>query len=370
MIRFLLISFCCLILASPAWAQTIGAKQRYASIILDADTLDIVHARNIDSQRYPASLTKVMTLHLVFDALDDGAISLNEKVKVSRNAARTPPVELGLRTGQTITIGELIQSVAVRSHNDSAVVLAERLGGTEARFAEMMTAKARSLGMTRTTFKTANGLPHPEQVTTARDMAKLANSILSTHYDRYHYFGQKTFRGKKNTNALLHDMPEVDGFKTGYINASGYNLMVSAIRHNRRQVAIIFGGASGKSRNAHMRDLIERGFDVMGVLPASQGPQLILASQNAPTTILRGAAMRKAPQPWAIRVQNLPNEPYARALAAEFAPQSPADISSGFLQGRPVFQLRLSGLSSPKAKQACRDIKSAHPQTKCLLISP
>ena len=360
-------------LVSPAWAQKTGSKnaekQRYASIILDADTLDILHARNIDSPRYPASMTKVMTLHLVFDALDRGELSLHEKVKVSREAARTPPVELGLRTGQTITVGELIQSVAVRSHNDSAVVLAERLAGTEAAFAQAMTAKARSLGMTRTTFKTANGLPHPEQVTTARDMAKLANSILTTHYDRYHYFGQKTFRGKKNTNALLHDMPEVDGFKTGYINASGYNLMVSAIRNNRRQVAIIFGGASGKSRNAHMRDLIERGFDVMGVLPESQAPRLILASQNAPTTILRGAAMRKAPRPWAIRVQNLPSEPHARAVAAEYSPQSPADISSGFLQGRPVFHVRMSGLSSAKAKQACRDINSAHPQTKCLLIS-
>lgn len=361
-------------LASPAWAKNSAEKQRYASIILDADTLDIVHARNIDSPRYPASMTKVMTLHLVFDALDRGELSLHEKVKVSRKAARTPPVELGLRTGQTITVSELIQSVAVRSHNDSAVVLAERIAGTEARFADMMTAKARSLGMTRTTFKTANGLPHPEQITTARDMAKLANSILTTHYDRYHYFGQKDFRGAKNTNALLHDMPEVDGFKTGYINASGYNLMVSAIRNNRRQVAIIFGGASGKSRNAHMRDLIERGFDVMGVLPArpptSQAPKLILASQSAPTTILRGAAMRKPAKPWAIRVQNLPSESYARALAAEFAPQSPADISSGFIQGRPVFQTRLSGLSSQNAKKACTEIKAAHPQTKCLLISP
>ena len=361
-------------LASPALAKNNIEKQRYASIILDADTLDIVHARNIDSPRYPASMTKVMTLHLVFDALDRGELSLHEKVKVSRKAARTPPVELGLRTGQTITVSELIKSVAVRSHNDSAVVLAERIAGTEARFADMMTAKARSLGMTRTTFKTANGLPHPEQITTARDMAKLANSILTTHYDRYHYFGQKSFRGAKNTNALLHDMPEVDGFKTGYINASGYNLMVSAIRNNRRQVTIIFGGASGKSRNAHMRDLIERGFDVMGVLPVAQPtaqePKLILASQSAPTTILRGAAMRKAPQPWAIKIRNLQNEDSARAIAAHFAPQGQADISSGFIEGRPVFQARLSGLTPETAKKACIEIKAAHPQTKCLLISP
>jgi len=374
MFRFLFIISCCLLFAAPVFAQN-KVEQRYASIILDADTLNIEHARNIDSTRYPASLTKVMTLHIVFDALDTGELTLSERVKVSRNAARTPPVELGLRTGQTITVSDLIQSVAVRSHNDSAVVLAERLSGTEARFADRMTAKARSLGMTRTTFKTANGLPHPEQVTTARDMAKLANSILTTHYDRYHYFGQKTFRGKKNTNALLHDMPEVDGFKTGYINASGYNLMVSAVRNNRRLVAIIFGGASGKSRNAHMRDLIDRGFDVMGVLPAPQqhrqsAPKLFLASSDTPTAILRGAAMRKAPKPWAVQIQNLPDEPSARAAAAKVAPQSLPLISSGFLQGRPVFHARLSGLSSHKAKKACAEINTAHPQTKCLLISP
>jgi len=351
-----------------ASAGSAVAESRYASIIVDADTLDILHARQIDAPRYPASLTKVMTLHLVFDALDAGTLTLGENLKVSRKAARTPPVELGLRAGQTITVRDLIQSVAVRSHNDSAVVLAERIGGTEARFAEMMTAKARSLGMQRTTFKTANGLPHPEQITTARDMAKLASSILNTHYDRYHYFGQTHFRGKKNTNALLHDMPEVDGFKTGYINASGYNLMVSAHRNNRRQIAIVFGGASGKSRNAHMRDLVERGFKVMGVLPQVDAPQITLAQQSGPTAILRGASMRKAPQPWAISIRGLSSEQDARTLAAQFTPASQTTITSGFAQGKPIFHARLSGLSAAAAKTACSKIRST--QTKCWLISP
>ncbi len=349
--------------SSSAWAQN-----RYASIIVDAESLDILHDRQIDSPRYPASLTKVMTLHLVFDALDDGTLTLNETVKVSRNAARTPPVELGLRAGQTITVRELIQSVAVRSHNDSAVVLAERLGGTEARFADMMTAKARSLGMHRTTFKTANGLPHPDQVTTARDMAKLANSILRTHYDRYHFFGQTHFRGQKNTNALLHDMPEVDGFKTGYINASGYNLMVSAVRGNRRIIAIVFGGASGKSRNAHMRDLVERGFEVMGVLPSTSTPQIIHAAHDTPTTILRGASMRKTPQPWAIQIRNLPSEQEARLIASQIGPQTQPNITSGFVRGQPVFHARLSGLTAADAKAACSKLQTA--ETKCWLIAP
>lgn len=364
MLRFILIFILSMAFATCAWAES-----RYASIIVDADTLDVLHARQIDAPRYPASLTKVMTLHLVFDALDAGTLTLGEKVKVSRKAARTPPVQLGLRTGETISVRDLIQSVAIRSHNDSAVVLAERLGGTEARFAEMMTAKARSLGMQRTTFKTANGLPHPDQKTTARDMVKLAHSILTTHYDRYHYFGQTHFRGRKNTNALLHSMPEVDGFKTGYTNASGYNLMVSAVRNDRRQIAVVLGGASGASRNAHMRDLVERGFKVMGVLPRSQTPALVLANHAAPTTVLRGASTRRESKPWAIELRNFRSEPDALAAAAALAPQASPEIKSGFIGGVPVFHVRISGLSATKAKAACAKTVAAQTQTKCLLIA-
>jgi len=365
MLRFLFIFAVSLMVSTAALAEN-----RYASIIVDADTLEVVHARQIDSPRYPASLTKVMTLHLVFDALDAGTLTLSEKVKVSRNAARTPPVRRGWKTGQTVTVRELIQSVAVRSHNDSAVVLAERLGGTEDRFAEMMTDKARALGMQRTVFKTANGLPHPDQKTTARDMAKLANSILTTHFDRYHYFGQKTYRGQKNTNALLHSMPEVDGFKTGYTNASGYNLMVSAVRDKRRQIAVVLGGASGKSRNTHMRDLVERGFDVMGVVPRSETPALILANTNAPTAVLRGASMRRETKPWSIQLRNLPSEPYALSAASSLAPQVEPKLSSGFIKGAPVFHVKLAGLSVADAKAACAKVLAAQTQTKCWLIAP
>jgi len=327
MLRFLLIVVLSLVFSPASWAEG-----RYASIIVDADTLDVVHARQIDAPRYPASLTKVMTLHLVFR--------------------------------------ELIQSVAVRSHNDSAVVLAERLGKTEARFAEMMTAKARSLGMQRTTFKTANGLPHPDQLTTARDMAKLAHSILTTHYDRYHYFGQTHFRGAKNTNALLHDMPDVDGFKTGYTNASGFNLMVSAIRDDRRQIAIVLGGASGKSRNAHMRDLVERGFKVMGVVPRPDAPALILANQSAPTTVLRGAKMRREAKPWAVQLRNMPTQSEAIQTANMIAPNMAPRITSGFVDGFPVFHARVSGLTATDAKSTCAKIQAAQTQTKCWLIAP
>ena len=342
---------------------SVEAQNRYASIIVDADTLDVLHARQIDETRYPASLTKVMTLHIVFDALDAGTLRLDEKLTVSRNAARTPPVELGLRTGQKITVEELIQSVAVRSHNDSAVVLAERLGGSEAGFAELMNAKAAQLGMQRTVFRTPNGLPHPDQVTTARDMAKLAHSILTTHRARYHYFGQKYFRGQKNTNALLHDMVEVDGLKTGYTRASGFNLMVSATRNGRRQIAVVLGGASGESRNQHMRDLIERGFDVMGVIPKAS-TQVAVSTRNQ-GLVLRGSHSVLQTGSWAVALRNLPSEGDVKQTVSELANNSPATYSSGFVKGKPVYHAKISGLTAQKAKSICEAT-----QSRCWLIAP
>lgn len=268
-----------------AWAQE--TPRRYASIVVDADTLEIIHARQIDDLRYPASLTKAMTLYLTFDALNTGILKLKEPVRVSPQAARTSPTKLGLRAGQTITVENLIQAVAVKSANDAAVVLAERLAGSEEAFAQQMTAKARSLGMTKTTFKTANGLPNPEQKTSARDMAKLASNILKNHRRYYHYFGQERFqyggRTYKNTNGLLHWLDGVDGFKTGYTRDSGYNLIVSAQRDGRRLIAVVLGGASGASRNSHMQDLIERGFNVMGIKPVEALPPVTVVREHAPS---------------------------------------------------------------------------------------
>jgi len=374
-----------LFIVSMWFALSVGhadAQNRYASIIVDANTLDVLHARQIDEPRFPASLTKVMTLYLVFDAIEAGQLSLDEKLTTSQYAARVPPVQLGLRAGEKITVHQLIQSVAVRSHNDSAVVLAERLGGTEAGFAQMMTDKARQLGMMRTTFKTANGLPHQEQLTTARDMAKLAHAHLTYHRKYFHYFGRKEFRGRKNTNALLASMPEVDGFKTGYTRASGYNLMVSATRDGRRQIAIVLGGASGKSRNQHMQDLVERGFDVMGLTPPSvsvvaadpvdtSGPARIVDLRNvdgervqvqtagAPITLPQTAGQ------WAIVLRNLPSDADALQAAMRLVPNGNPDLSSGFHNNRPVFHAKIPGLTAKEAKAACKQI-----ETPCWLIAP
>ena len=374
------------------------AQDRYASIIVDADTLDVLHARQIDESRFPASLTKVMTLYLVFDEIDAGRLKLSDRIKVSSNAARTPPVKMGLKAGQSITLHELIQGVAVKSYNDAAVVLAEHIGGTEANFAAMMTNKAHELGMKRTTFKTASGLPHPEQKTTARDMAKMANSMLKYHSGRYHYFGQKYYKGKKNTNALLFTRSDVDGFKTGYTRASGYNLLVSAARNGRLQIAVVLGGASSASRNEHMNDLIDRGFKIMGEKPLPALSPVRVAQSQAPkrskseTPViikLRGAnsitrtvqtagapiALPKGGENWSVQIKGFDNEASARAVTNQLrshAKSGQPDMRSGFISGQPVYHARLAGLSATAAQEICASgqLRLALGSKRCLIIAP
>ena len=378
-----------------------GADRRYASIVVDADTLEIIHARQIDELRYPASLTKVMTLYLTFDALNAGQLHLKESVRVSLNAAQTPPSKLGLKSGQTITVENLIKALAVKSANDAAVVLAERLAGSEAAFTQQMTAKARSLGMTKTTFKTANGLPHSEQKTSARDMAKLASNILNNHRRYYHYFGLNNFSygGKtyKNTNKLLPTLAGVDGFKTGYTRASGYNLIISAQRDGRRLIAVVLGGASGTSRNEHMEDLVERSFKVMGVapvkslppvsvikepIPSQRTPQIavnnsvklrgrgqksILVSPNKPP--LKLANDRNANH-WGIQIGAFLNRNEAQAQIDAVA--GVTGIKNGRIRpltrnGQTLYRARYEKLSITKAQAACKAL--ANLSTGCLIVA-
>lgn len=244
--------------ATPALAE------KYASIVVDMDSAKVLHARNADEERFPASLTKVMTLYMVFDALDSGDLALDDRMTVSRAASRQQPSKLALKAGSTIRVDHAIRALVTKSANDVAVVIAERLGGTEADFAEMMTVKARELGLTETRFQNASGLPDRNQVTTARDMAKLAEAVYLDHRDYYAYFSTPDFvwnrRTYKNHNTLLKDVEGVDGIKTGYTNASGYNLMASAERDGHRVIAVMLGGRTGKSRDEHVRDLLEAAF--------------------------------------------------------------------------------------------------------------
>jgi D-alanyl-D-alanine carboxypeptidase len=383
------------------------APKRYASIVVDADTLEIIHARQIDDARYPASLTKVMTLYLTFDAINSGALKLSDRMTVSRAAARTAPVDIGLRAGQTISVDEAIQALTVRSANDAAAVLAERIGGTQENFAAMMTRKARELHMRRTTFMTPHGLPHPDQTTTARDMAKLAAATLNHHRRYYHYFGQTKFvykgRTYKNTNGLLHWLSGVDGFKTGYTNASGYNLIISAQRDGRRLIAVVLGGATSDSRNKHMQDLVERGFDALGVSPVISTPPLSAKRQPAEPkiepklaktteivrlrghgneTIIYNSSGHKVKVPsrtydraWAVQVGAFKLEKSAQKQIDSLAANKSLKLNSETAKVVPLrrgsdtmYRARFTGISALDAQDICQALTRL--SKDCLVIAP
>ncbi|WP_295812885.1 D-alanyl-D-alanine carboxypeptidase family protein [uncultured Nitratireductor sp.] len=266
-----------------------SANSKYAGIVMDAKTGKVLYESHADSPRYPASLTKMMTAYMLFEALSSGRISKDSRISVSRNAAAEPPTNIALRPGDSLTVDQAIRALVTRSANDVATAVAEFLGGSESKFASMMTAKARSLGMSRTTFKNAHGLPNSQQKTTARDMAKLSIA-LREHYPRYYsYFQTKSFTYKKrrygNHNRLLGRVKGVDGIKTGYTRASGFNLASSVQANGRSIVAVVMGGRTSRSRDAHMADLIKRylnkgstGRDRMLIAKAPGGARTALAA--------------------------------------------------------------------------------------------
>ena len=213
--------------AQVPYAQLSWGEPRYAAIVVDANTGEVLYSRNADSQRYPASITKIMTLYLTFEALASGRLRLDDTITISPHAARMPPTKLGLRPGETITVDEAMRAIAVKSANDMAVALAEKLGGSEEQFAALMTLRAQELGMTNTRYVNASGLPDSRQVSSARDIALLSRSVMRDFPQYYSYFGvrQFSYRGStiSNHNHLLDSMPGVDGLKTGFTNASGYS---------------------------------------------------------------------------------------------------------------------------------------------------
>lgn len=267
--------------STPAWAG------KYASIVIDLDTHQVMHARDADEERHPASLTKVMTLYLVFDALDAGKLKLSDRLPVSKTASRAQPSKLGLKAGTTIKVEDAIRALVTKSANDVAIVIAEKLGnGSETKFAAKMNAKALELGMTSTNFRNASGLPDKKQITTARDMAKLAEAVYADHRDRYNYFSLSSFTwGKRkyaNHNELLRKVQGVDGIKTGFTNASGYNLMASAERSGRRVIAVMMGGTTGRSRDQHVADLLEAAFLEISGGPADEDLRARIAFGERP----------------------------------------------------------------------------------------
>lgn len=256
----LLIGLLLVVTALPLQA----ANPRYAGMVVDLDEGEVLYAENEDARRYPASLTKVMTLYLAFEALEQGRLQLDQPLPVSSQAASMPASKLWLSPGSSILVDEAIRALAVRSANDVAVVMAEALGGSERRFAQLMTAKARELGMRNTTFRNASGLPDDHQITTARDMVTLAVRVMQDFPDYYHYFGLQefTYRGTRHTshNRLVRNYPGADGLKTGFIRASGFNVITTAKRGDRRLMGIVMGGFTAQSRDKHMTSLLDRSF--------------------------------------------------------------------------------------------------------------
>lgn len=298
-----------LALASPAAAQ-----DRYAAIVMDARTNEVLLEDQADANRFPASLTKMMTLYMVFEAIERGDISLNTRWTASRNASRQPPSRLGLRCTRrrgcdSITVDQAIRALAVQSANDVATLVGERLGGSEARFAANMTARARELGLTDTRFANASGLPDERHRTTARDMAILSQALWRDFPQYYHYFQTPTFSWRRNHgrnhNRLLGEVTGVDGIKTGYTRASGFNLATMAERNGRRVIVVVLGGETSAARNAQVAYLVEGAFEEY----ARRDDSNTVTYANMPT---RRLDTPFAPSAVSAERSTAPASPYAR----------------------------------------------------------
>jgi D-alanyl-D-alanine carboxypeptidase len=325
-VLFSLLTALALIAASAGHAS---ANPRYAAYVIDAKTGQVLFNRYGDEQRYPASLTKMMTLYMLFEQMESGRVAKSTPIPISRKAAAEPPTKIGLRAGSTITAENAIYSLVTRSANDVATAIGEFLGGSEAKFARMTTTKARQLGMNSTTFQNAHGLPNAKQVTTARDMAILGIALREHFPQYYSYFGTREFRlGKQrfgNHNRVLGRVRGADGIKTGYIRASGFNLVSSVQDDGRSVVAVVMGGRSGRTRDDHMVELIRE------YLPkASRGNKQLL--------VARGPASQ------AVAVANAANLLPKQMPAPQFRPAEPAGA------GQLELALTSTGSSQPTAQ--------------------
>lgn len=280
-IKHLLQVAAALVLASaalPAQALSLFDQQKYAAIVADADTGEVLYSRRADTQRFPASITKVMTLYIVFEQLAAGQLRLDDRIVMSRNAASQRPSKLGLKAGGTLTVDQAIRSLATKSANDVSVALAEHIAGSSEEFSRRMTLRARQLGMTNSRFVNPNGLPDSRQVTTARDIFLLSQAVIRHFPQYYPYFQQQQFvfgtQVLPNHNHLLRTMPGVDGIKTGFTNAAGFTLAASAVRDGRRLVAVVLGGPSRVARDSNVETLLSAGFAVLAARDRGQQVQV------------------------------------------------------------------------------------------------
>lgn len=325
---FVLMVLALTVTSSTGWAKkrdiyksTNLSNPKYGSIVIDAQTGMILSESGADRRLHPASLTKMMTLLMTFEALDRGQLRLYQRLRVSKHASQAVPSKLGLKYGERITVKNAILALVTKSANDVAIVLGEAIAGSEKRFARQMTAKAHKFGMTKTVFKNANGLHNPRQVSSPRDMARLAQVLLRKYPKYYHYFSTRNFHYKgqsyKNHNKLLGTYKGMDGLKTGYVKASGFNLVASAVQDRKRVIAVVFGGRTGKIRNAHMKVLLDRGFARL----RSHRPKFLLSSYvpeppKKPSWLSRPTFIKVAKQePKTVISNNPDSQNYAMATA-------------------------------------------------------
>jgi D-alanyl-D-alanine carboxypeptidase len=392
------------------------AEARDAALLMDGDTGEILMATNADELNFPASLTKMMTLYMAFEALDQRRLTLSQPLSVSAYASSMSPSKLGLRPDGAIRTEDAILGLVTRSANDAAVVLAEAMGGTEANFARAMTQRARRLGMSRTTFMNASGLPDAEQTTTARDMAILGRALIRDHQKYYPYFSTRSFnyRGAiiPNHNRMLSNYEGVDGIKTGFIRASGFNLVASAKRDGRRLIGVVMGGQSPGGRDAQMARMFDAGFGVSrseAVASAAlrakpqQAAAQQAAGQVAKPPVAAGRAAPDEPRPtqvstktagplqagvqanapvassgdnsrWMVQIgafQQLPQaQQAARAAASNLRLPGAAPVVTENRSGNgTIYRARLSGLTEPQAREACRTLNQSR-AGGCLAIPP
>ena len=386
---------CISVLAAAILALAILPSQadaKYAAIVVDADTGVVLHEENADTRNYPASLTKIMTLYMLFEAIDTGRVKLDTKLPVSANAQKQPPSKLNLRAGQTIKVRDAILALVTKSANDVAVVVAEALGGSEVRFARLMTVKALALGMTRTQFRNASGLPNERQLSSARDMSILARALMRNFPRYYPYFSSQQFAYKgqiyENHNRLLGKYDGVDGIKTGYIRASGYNLVASAERGGRRIIGVVFGGKTGAWRNQRMTALLDDGFDKIATVAKASRPILTVTEYDPPEAKpvlgqVAAAAPTTVPPPppeaavpaWSIQVGAFRKFALAQAAVDRASSLAPGLLEDAIVhifsvesQTGPLFRARLTGFDKGTASQACRVLMAN--KMDCLAVPP
>src|SRR5215472_5335399 len=384
------------------WAIPAVQAKTESSIVIDAETGKVLSEHNADLPNYPASLTKMMTLYLLFEGIEQGKIKLDQRFTVSRWAAAQAPSKLGLAEGQTVAVRELILAIVTKSANDAAVSVAENMAGSEAAFAERMTQKARMLGMTSTAYRNASGLPHPAQLTTARDLVKLARALYRDFPHEYAYFATEefTYNGVThvNHNHLMQSFEGMDGIKTGYIRASGFNLAASAVRDNRRLIGIVMGGLTAHARDIEMARLLNAGFtgrDSAPVIMTAEREDDSDASANtlthrtaraiaalspvsraeAATPVRLHRPHAEAAERWSIQVGAFAQEAAAEKAAATAIAKLPTSrgktaqiMAPGHTDKERYFRARIVNFSQREAEKACHVLRKKH--IDCAVLAP